>query len=1519
MLRFVAVLHGGHDRLAHLAASSSCSRTSNSHSVIVSPPCSFSSSSDYDMSLIIEEEDESSLLSVSSSFFGQYRVPHRRLVCMTSQKIIEHITGLSSAVNREEEVGSASPALLVQLDPQLEHLLSKLQCGDRLRADLPALCRYHTASLIVKCWVYLAWMHAIDTDDAEVDRQVRDQIVWSLMRPFEASHTTYAALSHRGNRHVKTKIKQGLKLTALLLCHSSLLIKFVTLSNVSSDALVTLTKKQLNIESLQLLLDKAEGMSGRVTKHNVSSLLLHPEPPSSSAEANPNQSNLSAAAITSPGSVAQNLLTLSRALRSSLASSASATAAAEPTALVSANTGSAVPSDPCAGTFNIASADAVDMEEDESEDSQQGDESQDDGEAKDPNDSDEECEDERGDPADDTSIIQSASRGFTKVRQTSIKKKQKKHSREQKRRRSLRTISDIGSASRTPNKKTRKEASLLPSTAAQDKVAEPQRETQSPTAIDRLTSATFRAPDDKLGCVDDDVEHDLFCRHHLAWRAQALVELGQLSASDKHKLVDTIRLEYADITTTTSSSVSDVQELYLRLARRWGQRIQFVAPTQMDNDVTMEQALAHVSMEPDSHDTGWPFFSHSYLLEHWQARSRPPAAADSGYDFLDPESALLSTDACKYWVFASDHAREAPGGNSAHMQSVYQMFSDEESPRAPMSTTTSFDSHSGIDIPLPLDLFLRLGCMLVVVVQSEGAVVYVPSAEANESAHLVTTASDGAAISVAGNVLNPRHVSRLVRQHEEEGPSESIRLGWVVGETKHSAEVTEAYNIQSGTASLTIQVPTAETIAETHEFLCSVKEDDARYQPDYYRQSWIPDLFSTAQACRILSEALEHDSLSLSDVVHQLITDMGSLPETRRLAVALMMKAAVPTSSQNPSQTWHRCGPRLGCPGAAESSQRHAQPIHSIRRPPVLLLTRPESAPLQERLARRVHQSILNQAVVCNSFVPPLPSHRSMVPARHSPFQYQQWTKQPGKGEGGDTLTASWMQESLQQRGTVYLTDIVVKEHDRLWREETEAMVTSLVGQQTARGFLLRHCTHPTPGVHTPSYFAMFSSNAAKATAITSPHHNESHRTAAWHLLLRHSKSLSLLSASSDSGGVMDTVVNEVASTSLSSSAESTVRPASISLIHRALAAKSSIFAGSDHLLDDIPSASTEEGSSFLNIPRRSNRSSDARDLYSGSVSLAFGELTEDSSWKVLQALQMSASSRLLDVGSAYGRFCIHAALASPPTVMVTGVEVGIKRAKLAAQFLEELTTEQPDIMARVRPRIRLVQGDILCRLQDLFAHSHILLFDARFVESTWRILAHLLSYVSGATDQVVISCQAMDKCNPDLVRGVAVPLVLSGGKQPFTAHVYTVNERMKSRHLVEVFESPIHGLGVRATRKIRAGQVVLHVQGELIFDTTFTQQSDVFKQGMYPYLTRVPSLDKQDKKAFLHALDVGRYINSHVGTGHSQNATFQVMGSELYVVATQDIRRGQELLHHYENWRTNDCRPWATDKDLMY
>ena len=1442
------------------------------------------------------------LLHVSSHSFGEYDVPYQRVCSMTSLRIIHAVARLSGSASSHEHM--AAGARVVRLEAELDNALRSLSCGERLRADLPVLHHNQLASLLVKCWTYLVWMHWLELEPAALTRPARDQLLWSLMRPFETGHSTQAELKHVNNRHAKTNIKQGLKLTALLLCHEPLLVQLVALGNVSADALVSLTQRQLNLDTLQLVLERADHTAHRITKHNIRAL-LQPPGTASTARLSPKHVDKARDGSTAPPptaamspvsaqQAAHELLTLTRS---------SLSAASSPPLLPPPSWVDTTPADmPSTHGQRVRTrqsmAHRVDDEhseemkqvEDEKGSAEDEEEAENDNAEGEHGDGDD--EDEQEDVCEEDEDESTTNHGIPL--QTAPKRRGRGRSRKRSRRHPAPAAEDtsrhVPPTAREPQ----------PSVSAPPPQQPAQAPTRPPSAADRLRSATFRAPDDLRGCVHDDAVHDLFCRHHVAWRRRALEELAVLSPSQ----LAAIREQHQH------SSTMRMDVLYLGLAERWGHRIQFVAPLHTDKDVTLEQALAHISLEPQAHDSDGLFYArdslHSALRYRTTASTSPPAS-EHEYEFKDAEAALCSAHPRKYWTFACNSARDEAGGNSSHMLALYRVFTACEQ--------ASFDGHSGVDAQLPLGLLLRFGCMLVVVVQTEGSVVYVPSAEANESAHLVTTASDRAAISVAGNVLNPRHLARIVRQHGHDGPSEAARLEWARDFCQTAPQVASADTYQVAPGGSLLQVPTPEAIHDMHTFLCGVQADDARYQPEYYRQSWIPDLFSTSQACRILSEALDHEALPSAMVVEQLLdaAGRGCTAETRSVLAALSIKAASAAMTK-PLAPWHTCDKRFGCPGH-RAPVGAVQRVHSISRPPLLLTVAADTTLAQQALTRHVHEGITKGVVVCNSFVrtneachpPPRKRGSTRQSGQHSTGANADYDFRRAFGsqaDSGDSLTASWMKESLRERGVVYLTDIIADQQDddepapSQWYDAAEEMVRQLVGERTARGFLLRHCSHQSPGVHSPSFFALFTPHGGH---ISSPHHNESHRVAAWHLLLQHP---TFDSNKRDEPQHASSTSRLVPASSQVPSATSPPA-ATISIIHQAMTAKSKLIAGSDHLLDGVD---PEDGA---------RRQSSVRERYASSVSLAFGELTEESSWKVMAALAMTPSSRLLDVGSAFGRFCVHAALAAPRGATVTGIEVGIKRAQLASQYLDELTVEHGLVMAPIRPHIKLIQGDIVEHLAELFVHSHVLVFDARFVESTWHIVAHLLSYMSGVTDQVVLSCQPLHQCNADLERGDSVSLTLSGSKQSFTAHVYRVSPRMQRRHAVEVFHSPVHGLGVRAVRALRAGQTILRAVGEVTYHTLFAQLPDVSKQAMYPYLTRVPSLDKVGKRAYLHALGLSRYINSHVRTAHAQNVAVRTVNADVLVVAVREIARGEELLSHYDNWTTDGHMPWLADEDL--
>jgi hypothetical protein len=1474
------------------------------------------------------EEKQESLL-ISSPFFGRYTVPRRCIDSMSSQHIIAHV----SAVANEAMVSTPPPSpdhqqpqAMNPVDTTDEHVVDVLHCASRLRADLPVLARQHVASVISRHWMYLVWMHLIECDAAPVSVTERDRALWSLIRRLEWSHNTLPQPRHKQNRRAVFTVKQGMLLTSLLLSDDNLMASFVAALGISPDALLSLPRQQLHIDNLRHLVGQLyrPGVPQRITRSNVKQLLL-PCPTTAVAEL-PSENQLPAnQCTTSSQSPADDRLLALVPASDSAASKSCATAGNVSTTMElcsrsvmqSEVTGCGVEAEPRVTTRLLCSrpdeqstsppSSTPSFPSSSSSSPWTIEQQLSDGEDEEGVDEDSEAEESSADDSehkeddDEGSALGEREQRTRTVRKHSASQHKRSFPASSKRKRSNRLP---GSRELAVSRRKRAALSLDEESSASASpaaaVAEPLHTSDqcgapaATSAVQWLRAVTFRHPDVVLCCVDDDMEHDLFCRHHQRWRREALHELMKMPRDAFQRQVQECHDQQASL------HLTDPAQFYTRLLCRWGHRIQFVAPIQMDSNVVMQQSMKHHSLELHSHDIGCLFYSHDFLLERGQGLrvlpafsrssaipinclevlaaggSSPSLASSTGFE--DAGAALSARNARKYWVLASDHVRDARHGNSAHLLDLYRLLSGDEA--------SSFDAQSGVMDGAPLDWLLGLGCMLVVVVQTEGTVVLVPSAEANESAHVVSTGPDTAVVSVAGNLLSPRHIARLVRQHEEDAPTEEVRVEWVQHEVKKARKVdaTESYHISDA---LSMQVPTASLIEQAHFFLGSVKEQDQRYQIDCHRQSWIPDLFFNSQACKLVSDYLDHHSLPLS-VLEQLV-DMGCSATTRATVAALLRTAVLAASRASSSSSlatttdshWHSCRVEYGCPTALTPMlpQAHSGPfqqLQSIHRPPVLLATPDESTQAQRSIIGIVHDAIGTEKVTCNSFLSPAPGVGAAEP------EYRTW---PDDENG---LKFEWVQEALTQQRTVYLTDIVSRSCGT-WKQRADGLLAAVLGQHTTTGFLLHHCSYPTPGVHSPSYFALFSNAAALKSAVaqSTPHHNESHRCAAWHLLLRHPKqsvihrspSVHVAVVAADSSLVIERpVVNDAVSS------------AAIATIFRALAAKTDIHEGNSVLADGMASSSVRT--------RGSTPSRAARDLYPLSVSRALGQLTMGSGEKIINALQLTPFTRLLDVGSGFGRFCIQAALSSGAPV--TGIEAIHSTAQHAERFLSELFVEHSDVMASVFGKIRLVKGDILAHLSELFNHRRLFLFDKGFVEKTWSTLAYLFSYLADVSDLRIMSCQPMHLRNSDLVQGEKVELNLSKSRgQSFAAHVYTIDQQAKRRHLVEVFLSGMHRLGVRATRAIQHGSTIMFVHGEIVYDGVIDQQSEAWRQERLPYLVRTPSEDKKDMKAFMYAWGISRYIKIVSHTRPTPNVKFATLRNaerQLYVMATQHIAKGEEL-----------------------
>ena len=148
--------------------------------------------------------------------------------------------------------------------------------------------------------------------------------------------------------------------------------------------------------------------------------------------------------------------------------------------------------------------------------------------------------------------------------------------------------------------------------------------------------------------------------------------------------------------------------------------------------------------------------------------------------------------------------------------------------------------------------------------------------------------------------------------------------------------------------------------------------------------------------------------------------------------------------------------------------------------------------------------------------------------------------------------------------------------------------------------------------------------------------------------------------------------------------------------------------------------------------------------------------------------------------------------------------------------------------------------------------------------------------------------------------------LALTGGTESFQSYVFSVDQRRKNTHAVEVFRSRVHGLGLRTTRAVMEGQRLCAVIGDVMECAALRAKKPVSKKMLYPYL--LPT--GVDKSCVLHVVNVARFLNSSAGTGQLPNVCFLPGTSHdrLWIIAIRPIAMNEELLADYPvyDWCTN-------------
>lgn len=114
----------------------------------------------------------------------------------------------------------------------------------------------------------------------------------------------------------------------------------------------------------------------------------------------------------------------------------------------------------------------------------------------------------------------------------------------------------------------------------------------------------------------------------------------------------------------------------------------------------------------------------------------------------------------------------------------------------------------------------------------------------------------------------------------------------------------------------------------------------------------------------------------------------------------------------------------------------------------------------------------------------------------------------------------------------------------------------------------------------------------------------------------------------------------------------------------------------------------------------------------------------------------------------------------------------------------------------------------------------------------------------------------------------------------------------------IRVGTSPLHGLGVFATRPYRSGELVERCRALTIKDTDITVTS-----RLVDYV-----FEAKDKRNVLIALGSCSIYNH----SESNNADFTIVGETVEIRAVKPIAKGEEICIHYgdDYWKLRGMRP---------
>ena len=289
--------------------------------------------------------------------------------------------------------------------------------------------------------------------------------------------------------------------------------------------------------------------------------------------------------------------------------------------------------------------------------------------------------------------------------------------------------------------------------------------------------------------------------------------------------------------------------------------------------------------------------------------------------------------------------------------------------------------------------------------------------------------------------------------------------------------------------------------------------------------------------------------------------------------------------------------------------------------------------------------------------------------------------------------------------------------------------------------------------------------------------------------------------------------------------------------------------------------------------------------LLSPFVATTYGELDQASVQTVIQCMVENGlrdDSLFLDIGCCYCKVLVHVAYATG--INVYGVEAMRERSERGRRCVQSWKATHPELEQQTGG-IEIISGDIIHNLHLLFPASHVLLVDASFMSSTRNVLKHIWGHLAESKLQMVFSCTLLEEVNGAMER--VAQLRVNMGKDDLTLYAYRIKNTLPAIAL-EVFPSPVHGFGLRATRDFLEHEYVMEMLGE--------RSSIYSKDDCWPWMVRLAD-------GWMHVENLARFVNWHHDPERMNVSVSVDADGTLCLKTTRLVRTGDELLSSPSCW----------------